>query len=412
MRRIVQILGFAGGALFFAAQARAATIHVPADYLTIYEALDAAQSGDVVEVAPGTYDQFDTRPAWFGDNVSAVGFLKDGVTLRSSAGPAATTLRLDSNTARPVILMGDSGELNISGFTFTGSLPDLIAIAVQPLEGQTTSLNVHNCIIRDFGMGDVATHELAVDASNVEVHIQDCSIESIDSPGFPTVYCTDGLLVEDTSFKNCSGGAMYVDYAGLELPSLTVKRSSFEDAHVYAGGTTLVEDSWFFQNQLSIGGNMVVRNNTFAGGYGIDAYGQIGEFTGNTFYNGTKAINFYGYGGGAQVRLERNIFSFSTSSNPAVEIAFDIGGSVVTDCNVFWQNAGGNTQGYSLGPTDLVADPQFCDAPAQDFTLFGSSPCLPVNSNGCGQIGAWGFGCGPVSIEPSSWGQIKALYRE
>jgi hypothetical protein len=36
---------------------------------------------------------------------------------------------------------------------------------------------------------------------------------------------------------------------------------------------------------------------------------------------------------------------------------------------------------------------------------------LPGN-NTCGiQIGAFGTGCGPVSVEPSSWGGIKALYR-
>jgi hypothetical protein len=133
------------------------------------------------------------------------------------------------------------------------------------------------------------------------------------------------------------------------------------------------------------------------------------EFTGNTFYNGSRAILCFGYGPSSSVLLENNVFSFSTGSKggPAVSVLFF--SSVTTDCNVFWQNAGGN--GYALGPTDLVADPQFCNAAALNFTVNGASPCLPQNSNGCGQIGAWGLGCGPVSVEPSSWGQIKALYR-
>jgi hypothetical protein len=108
--------------------------------------------------------------------------------------------------------------------------------------------------------------------------------------------------------------------------------------------------------------------------------------------------------------LERNIFSYTTGG-PAVEIAFNSGGSVISGCNVFWQNQGGHTYGFSMGPTDLVADPQYCNASAQDFTVNAASPCLPWNNNGCGQIGAWGLGCGSVSVEPSSWGQIKALYR-
>ena len=55
MRPIVRTLGCAGAALFLAAEAHSATIHVPADYATIYQALDAAVSGDIVEVAPGIY---------------------------------------------------------------------------------------------------------------------------------------------------------------------------------------------------------------------------------------------------------------------------------------------------------------------------------------------------------------------
>src|SRR5688572_7324569 len=91
MRLIAPILGFAGGTVFFAAQAFSATIHVPADYPTIYQALDAAVSGDIVEVAPGTYDQYDTRPEWHSSElVSSLGFLKYGVVLRSSGGPDVT----------------------------------------------------------------------------------------------------------------------------------------------------------------------------------------------------------------------------------------------------------------------------------------------------------------------------------
>src|SRR6187431_985162 len=119
MRAIAILLACVGGEALVE-EACAATIHVPADYSTIYAALDAAASGDVVEVAPGTYDQFDTRPAWDGDNVSAIGFLKSGVVLRSFAGSANTTLRLDQTIGAPAVLFGTGQNCEVEGFTFTG----------------------------------------------------------------------------------------------------------------------------------------------------------------------------------------------------------------------------------------------------------------------------------------------------
>jgi hypothetical protein len=82
-------------------------------------------------------------------------------------------------------------------------------------------------------------------------------------------------------------------------------------------------------------------------------------------------------------------------------------------CNVFWENEAGNAGGsYVLGPTDRELDPQFCDPEGGDYRLAQSSPCLPLNSGECGQIGALGQGCGVVSVSAESWGKIKDAYRE
>ena len=39
------------------------------------------------------------------------------------------------------------------------------------------------------------------------------------------------------------------------------------------------------------------------------------------------------------------------------------------------------------------------------------SPCAPANSTGCGLVGALPVGCGPVALDPVSWGRIKGQYR-
>jgi predicted outer membrane repeat protein len=67
------------------------------------------------------------------------------------------------------------------------------------------------------------------------------------------------------------------------------------------------------------------------------------------------------------------------------------------------------------------ADPRFCDprpcgSPTTDgnHSLNADSPCLPgshPDGVDCGLIGAFGQGCGPISVEQKTWAGIKARYR-
>jgi hypothetical protein len=86
-------------------------------------------------------------------------------------------------------------------------------------------------------------------------------------------------------------------------------------------------------------------------------------------------------------------------------------GTITSDCNVFWDNPDGDVENFPMGPNDRIVDPLFCDPEANDFTLQVGSPCLPPNSEGCGQIGALGQGCGVIAVELDSWGAVKERYR-
>lgn len=72
-----------------------------------------------------------------------------------------------------------------------------------------------------------------------------------------------------------------------------------------------------------------------------------------------------------------------------------------TDCLAGREGADGN----------LCADPLFCSLENEDFSLQADSPCAAGNTGGCGLIGVLGAWCGPASVERSSWGSIKALFR-
>jgi len=68
----------------------------------------------------------------------------------------------------------------------------------------------------------------------------------------------------------------------------------------------------------------------------------------------------------------------------------------IAGCNLFWDNAQGSVMNGAPGPTDIVADPQFCGALSGDFTVAETSPAAP-QGNPCGElIGAYPVGCTEV----------------
>jgi hypothetical protein len=133
----------------------------------------------------------------------------------------------------------------------------------------------------------------------------------------------------------------------------------------------------------------------------------------NTFFRCSTFLSPFGgaarFSNSSIIRFDSNILA-ETGGGAA------LGGFNLTQtsggCNVFWNNAGGNYSGWPESPTDLEADPLFCDTEALDFSLHGNSPCVAGNTPGCGQIGAFGQGCGSVTVSPSSWAEIKSRYRK
>jgi len=198
-------------------------------------------------------------------------------------------------------------------------------------------------------------------------------------------------------------------------------------------GSLLVEECRFVDNiaveqasaLLSARSGATIRNNLFLrnASAGLTSAGamDIGGFSqgfvlieGNTFLlcstdsypTGVGSAIFLNAGAFPIFQVKNNIFSDCTGS-PAVYVW---SGTVEHSCNVFWENSDGEMS-IPLDPTDRVVNPQFCNPLLDDLTLNATSPCLPENSMGCGLIGAFGQGCGIVSLEEMSWGRIKNLYR-
>ena len=91
--------------LVAALTASATTLHVPADFPTIQEAVDAAADADTVLVSPGDYNEHSL-------------LISKGVAVISVGGPEAT--RIYSSESPAILLTDTTARATIQGFTITG----------------------------------------------------------------------------------------------------------------------------------------------------------------------------------------------------------------------------------------------------------------------------------------------------
>lgn len=202
-----------------------------------------------------------------------------------------------------------------------------------------------------------------------------------------------GPLFEDNVFRDCYalGGGGFLSRRDFSGVGPTLRGNLFVDNQAGDLGGGL---------EISFVDSFVVEGNTFSRNH---AFNQGG---GGLLINGAEGV------------VDRNIFWANTGIGGGGGIGC-IGGSVTTgSCNIFWENTGtgsphvNNCGGIVIGSNNnQVADPIFCDRNLDDFSIRSNSPAAPSAGIGCGLVGAFPVGCGPVSVEATSWGQTKALYR-
>jgi hypothetical protein len=349
------------------------------DCTTIQACIDSASSGDSILVGPGTY---------YEHLVIAV-----PLSLIGELGALQTTI--DGGGAYPyarcVTCSHALGRVYIGGLTIAnGGVPSL-------------------CPPDNTGGGVVCIY--------AELEIRDCRILSNFGGG---VGCRSGSTVTvaycdiDDNF-GLEGDPCSVDGDGVrgDQATGTVLGCSISNPDARA-------ISWFhgslhaLQNDLHENGlgidldctdnATVSRNLIRSGGTGIVAVLANASIVSNTVVgvvgSARRGINILDCTGS----ISNNIVALGTGYGMDCS-----GGSVTISCNDVWDNAAGNYRGYCQHPSDISANPMFCGATAGDYHLSSSSPC--ANAPGCGQIGAFGIGCGQTSVTPTTWGKIKILFR-
>ncbi|MCK4625173.1 MAG: PKD domain-containing protein, partial [Phycisphaerae bacterium] len=383
------------------------TLRVPSQYKTIKAALDASSAGDTILVASGTHEGVGFRD---------LSWSRHWFVLKSEAGAENTIIDLSEGEGDRCFMYvhyyADSLRIVIDGFTFRNSYNQDGTGSVFSFEGVAPT--VTNCVFDK-------NHGSALFCTRSNATITDCRFvgnNTFNNGG--AVYCDPRSR---PTFINCSfesnsatnsGGAVYARGAGDGYYSLPRFRDcTFDGNSAGTSGGAVYND---YQSDPVFNYCTFVGNS--AGSYGgaimCEGWSDIG------LYYSTLVNNSAKYGGAVFLQepevgetgdsdKQPDAMSAGRNGGNYIEhciIAFGTGvGAVYREpgasalsisCTDIYSNEGGDWVGEIAGylgvDGNVLLNPQFCDAPAGNYALMDSSPCVAEN-NSCGQMGAYGVGC-------------------
>ena len=343
----------------------AATIHVPADQPTIEEGIDAANPGDTVLVACGTYYEHDLTLTPGVSLVGATGEYECVEIVAEGMGrvmrcPATSPETLASTVAGITfshgVALGTPTPANLGGGVYCDSL---------------ALVRFVHCAFTDNSSGQGGG--LYVGAEMECVEVSGCKFarnSAVDGGGLYVGQCT-WIVIDSSEFSenhaNFWGGGVYVHWCATFLLANSVildNRAGF-----YGGGVFLTEQTCpefshctFFDNHARAGGGILCSP---------DVWG---------------------------LSILHTIIAFNDSCDAVFSLEnTDVGASC---CNFYGNfiNWSGELADDSGLAGNISADPLFCDTAANDFTLRENSPSAAAHSY-CGvNMGAFPVECSCCAI--------------
>ncbi|MCA9284786.1 MAG: hypothetical protein KDA22_06210 [Phycisphaerales bacterium] len=382
-RRSTCLAALLGSTAMVTSAAPASVINVPADAPTITIAINIANSGDEIVVAPGTYFE-------------ALNLNGKTLAIHSTDGPE-TTIVDGFGQFKPVIriITGEGPSTLISGFTIRNG----VATAAAPgdrgggIYCNLTSPTIENCIL----MGNQAIVGGGFYANGGTPTLVGCQF--IDNSATSSV--GDGgaayLNATTANFTDCSflensaariGGAVR-----LASSSGIYTRCEFVGNQAGTnGGATDFNGT----TSLSYFGCRFTGNSAGAlGGAVVSATGSVpAPAFSNCIFDGNMATTTGGavhIANGAKAELNNCTLAGNTSGGSGGAIfSTGSGAATVRNC-IVWGNTptgivGTNTtiftchQGAIAGTGNIVSDPLFADAEGGDLHLTTGSPCIDAGN--------------------------------
>jgi parallel beta-helix repeat protein len=200
----------------FSATAFCSTIHVPQGYPTIQQAIDNAQNGDTIIVAPGTY-------------VENIYFKGKDVLVQSSGGPALTII--DGNQADSAVnfVSQEGSGAVIDGFTVTnGTSPHGGGVYVHG-----ASPTVKNNIIA--GNSFVGMYIMDGTGVSVSGNVVENNVDS-------GIYCYGEFSLVDNVIRNNGHSGIFMQYAGTDIMNNVISNNTAEGLYAEHSKLNIVQN--------------------------------------------------------------------------------------------------------------------------------------------------------------------------
>lgn len=361
------------------------TIHVPADQPTIQAAISAAQPGDTVLVAPGTY-------------IENLDFQGKAITVTSSDGPSVTIV--DGGAAGPVVTFDTNEGANsvLSGFTLQNGVPSQIFPVTGTQGGGVLILNASPTITNNVITGNHAICGIGIESRGGSAVIRGNTITNNSQAG---------------GTGGCGGGGIEVTNGSPQIIGNTITSNSlpgggFGGGINVSGASPIIRNNTISGNSvwnsggginLQAGGapvvvqNIIVGNSTNAGGSGAGISIQGPSSSAYVVVNNTIAGNTARDGSSG---IYANVLSPVVISNNIVVVAsgqtaivcdpsrstfpaFSHNDAVVTGSTALaWSS---NCAAFASSNGNISVDPQFVNTAGNDYHLQAGSPAIDAGDN-------------------------------
>ncbi len=424
---------------FFSAQA---TIRpVPGQYARIQHAVDFANDGDTILIAPGVYTGKITREVLILSKGLTI--LGDGdassVIIDCLGSPNTRGFHIENSTSGVHIANITLFRASANYFDFDSSIFDFNGGGIKVLNSQ---LSIANCRFLSNYAGDFGG---AIHAENSIVEVNSCSFDSCHGGSGAAIFLIDcsSCSIVSSSFVNgyatSAAGAIFAFRSQVRMENCEFTNNyawispfwngGYGGAIYTEQGTLKIGDCRFFDNSTHAGGGAVycwnsaleldrslfannhISCNSSSGGKDLlDDGGALYSNGGNCSITSCTFVDNRTGCGGSAVYVAGQTSTINQCIIAASDTAYAFEGNASFSCTNIFGNAGGDWTGSiasQLGQNGNISeDPLFCGAFPGDYRLNASSPCAAANNSCAVTMGSEAVGCDVLCGDPNLSGAV------